>query len=81
MADLRLTPRLGCCARNGQGSISRRSFRSSFRRRAPGAVERRHGARRGLLALGRRLGEVPAGALDLLANAYVRVRPRATSST
>src|SRR3981189_2231950 len=43
----------------------------------PGSVERRHGTLRGeaLLGRGRRRGEGPAGALDLLANAYVRVRP------
>src|SRR5436190_5404926 len=29
----------------------------------------------GLLALGRNLGDIPAGTLDLLGNAYVRVRP------
>ena len=76
MADLRLTPRLGLLRQEWAGiDLATQLSLELPTARAQGLSS--DGTVRGeaLLAIGRRLGEVPAGALDLLANAYVRVRP------
>jgi len=76
MADLRLTPRLGLLRQESAGiDLATQLSLELPTARAQGLSS--DGTVRGeaLLAIGRRLGEVPAGALDLLANAYVRVRP------
>jgi outer membrane protein OmpA-like peptidoglycan-associated protein len=76
LADVRLTPRLALLRQEWAGidlatqmsfelpTGQAQSFSSDGRVRLEG-----------LLAAGRRLGSVPGGDLDLLANAYVRVRP------
>jgi outer membrane protein OmpA-like peptidoglycan-associated protein len=75
-ADVRLTPRLALLRQEGAGIdlAAQMSFElptahaQSYSSDGSVRVE-------GLLAAGRRLAAVPAGDLDLLANAYVRVRP------
>jgi len=73
---VRLTPRLGLLRQEGAGIDLATQLSLEFpTARAQGLSSDGTVRVEGLLALGRRLGEVPAGALDLLGNAYVRVRP------
>jgi OOP family OmpA-OmpF porin len=74
--DLRLTPRLGLLRQEDSGIDL--AFQMSFELPTAQAqsLTSDGGVRlEGLVALGRRLTAVPAGALDLLTNAYLRSRP------
>src|SRR5439155_806487 len=75
-ADLRLTPRLGLLRQEWAGIDL--AAQMSFELPTAHAQSYSGDGRvrvEGLVAAGRRLAAVPAGDLDLLANAYVRVRP------
>jgi OmpA-OmpF porin, OOP family len=74
--DLRLTPRLALLRQEWAGIdlAAQASLELPTARDASLTGDGRVRAE-GLVALGRRLGEVARGSVDLLANAYVRLRP------
>jgi len=75
-ADLRLTPRLALLRQEWAGVdlATQISFELPTARSQSFSGDGTVRAE-GLFALGRRFGPVPAGYLDLLANAYLRIRP------
>jgi outer membrane protein OmpA-like peptidoglycan-associated protein len=75
-ADLRLTPRIALLRQDGTGIDLATQLSLEFPTgRAQSLSSDGSVHVEGLIALGRGLGAVPAGALELLANAYVRLRP------
>src|SRR5205814_144496 len=76
MADVRLTPRLGLLRQEGAGIDLATQLSLEFPTAWAQGLSSDGTVRvDGWLALGRRLGEVPAGAVALVGDAYVRARP------
>jgi outer membrane protein OmpA-like peptidoglycan-associated protein len=75
-ADVRLTPRLALLRQEWAGVDLATQVSFEFPTARAQSLASDGSVRvEGLLALGRRLGTIPKGALDVLANAYFRYRP------